>query len=155
MINARDGEQDTIDCGIGQDKAIVDAIDVVTCETVEGAGSSGGQSGGGAFKVTFGSSKLRTVASKGLALKVACSAACTVKATMTADKATARKLGVKKIGSGKGKLAKAGTAKVKVKVAKKPARKLKRLKSAKATIKLVVKQGGKATTLSRKLTLKR
>ena len=155
VVNARDGEQDTIDCGIGQDKAVVDAIDVVTnCETVEGAGSNGSPSGGGAMKVTFGSSKLRTVASKGLTLKVACSAACTATASMTADKATARKLGAKKIGSGQGKLAKAGTATVKVKVARKLARKLKRLKSAKATVKVTIKQGGKTQTVSRKLTMK-
>ena len=49
VINARDGEADNVDCGIGQDKAIVDAIDVVTnCETVEGAGSNGGPAAGGA-----------------------------------------------------------------------------------------------------------
>jgi hypothetical protein len=106
------------------------------------------------MKVTFGSSKLRTVASKGLTLKVACSAACTATASMTADKATARKLGAKKIGSGQGKLAKAGTATVKVKVARKLARKLKRLKSAKATVKVTIKQGGKTQTVSRKLTMK-
>ena len=47
VINARDGEADNIDCGIGQDKAIVDAIDVVTnCETVEGGGSNGGPAPG-------------------------------------------------------------------------------------------------------------
>ncbi len=48
VIDARDGEVDTIDCGIGQDRAIVDAIDVVAnCETVEGAGSNGGPGAGG------------------------------------------------------------------------------------------------------------
>ena len=54
VINARDGEVDNIDCGIGQDKAIVDAIDVVAnCETVDGAGSGGGggQGGGGKRRV--------------------------------------------------------------------------------------------------------
>ena len=36
VINARDGEADTIDCGVGTDRAVVDAIDVVAnCETVE------------------------------------------------------------------------------------------------------------------------
>ena len=40
MINARDGEVDNVDCGVGTDQAIVDAIDVVAnCETVDGAGS--------------------------------------------------------------------------------------------------------------------
>ena len=43
-IHARDGEVDNIDCGVGEDKAVVDANDVLAgCETVEtpGAGPSG------------------------------------------------------------------------------------------------------------------
>jgi hypothetical protein len=36
-VNARDGEADSIDCGVGEDTAIVDAIDTVAnCEKVEG-----------------------------------------------------------------------------------------------------------------------
>ena len=154
VINARDGEADNIDCGIGQDKATVDAVDVVAnCETVEGAGSNG-PSGNNSVKVTLGKGKLGSVAAKGYTLKVKCSAACSATATMTADKATARKLGAKKVGSGKGSLSKAGTATVKVKVARKLARKLKRLKSAKATVKVTIKQGGKTQTVSRKLTMR-
>jgi hemolysin type calcium-binding protein len=149
VINARDGEADNIDCGIGQDKAVVDAIDVVAnCETVEGGGSNGGPAGpGGSLKVTIGSAKLAAVAAKGLKVKVACSAACSATGTM--------KLGAKKIGAGKGKAAKAGTATVTIKIAKKYVRKLKRLKSAKTTVKLSVKQGGKTQTVSRSVTLKR
>ena len=38
-VNARDGEADSIDCGIGADRAVVDRIDTVAnCETVEAAG---------------------------------------------------------------------------------------------------------------------
>ena len=38
MINARDGAADQIDCGPGEDRAIVDAIDTVAanCESVDG-----------------------------------------------------------------------------------------------------------------------
>jgi hypothetical protein len=41
-INARDGEADTIDCGVGTDRAIVDALDVVAanCETVDRAAAA-------------------------------------------------------------------------------------------------------------------
>jgi Ca2+-binding RTX toxin-like protein len=48
-INARDGEADVIDCGVGNDKAVVDAIDVISnCEDVDGQGGGGpGGSGGG------------------------------------------------------------------------------------------------------------
>lgn len=46
VVYARDGEADTIDCGVGTDRAVVDAIDTVTnCETVEKAGGAGGQAG--------------------------------------------------------------------------------------------------------------
>ncbi len=161
-INARDGEVDNVDCGIGEDKAIVDSIDIVSnCETVDAAGAGsggGGQRGGGnagAFTFTMGAAKLASL-SKGLTIKVPCATACTVKATMTADRKTARKLGTKKVAKGRGKLAKAGTAKVKVKASRKIARKLKKLSSAKVTIKVTVTpKGGAKQTASRKLTLKR
>ena len=37
-INARDGEADQVDCGAGNDRAVVDALDTVAanCETVDG-----------------------------------------------------------------------------------------------------------------------
>ena len=41
-VNARDGEVDSIDCGVGADRAIVDTIDThANCETVEAAGGGG------------------------------------------------------------------------------------------------------------------
>jgi Ca2+-binding RTX toxin-like protein len=44
VIDARDGEQDSINCGPGTDKVLVDPIDVhAGCETVEGAGAGHGQ----------------------------------------------------------------------------------------------------------------
>ncbi len=49
-IHVRDGEVDTVDCGVGQDRVVADAIDVLTnCETVElplGAGGGGVPNGG-------------------------------------------------------------------------------------------------------------
>ena len=43
VVNARDGEADTIDCGVGEDRAIVDKIDVVSdCESVDVAGGGSG-----------------------------------------------------------------------------------------------------------------
>jgi Ca2+-binding RTX toxin-like protein len=159
VIAARDGEADNIDCGIGQDRAIVDAVDVVTnCETVEGAGSNGGPGvpgGGDKVQVTITAPKLAALASKGLKVKVACTAACTASGKLMADAATGRKLGTRKVASGSGKATKAGSATVTLKVAKKVARKLKRLKSAKATLKLTVRQGGTPHAFTRKLTLKR
>ena len=43
VINARDGEPDVIDCGVGNDTAYVDPVDTVAnCETVNGAPAGGG-----------------------------------------------------------------------------------------------------------------
>ena len=51
VINARDGEVDNVDCGIGEDRAIVDSIDiVVNCENVDGAGPGGANGGGPAAR---------------------------------------------------------------------------------------------------------
>ena len=47
-INARDGEVDNIDCGIGTDTAVVDTVDIVAnCENVGATAPSGGGGGGG------------------------------------------------------------------------------------------------------------
>jgi hypothetical protein len=47
-IAARDGVSDVIDCGAGNDTAVVDAVDVVSnCETVELLATGGGGDGGG------------------------------------------------------------------------------------------------------------
>jgi Ca2+-binding RTX toxin-like protein len=158
-INARDGEVDNVDCGIGEDKAIVDANDVVTnCETVDGSGPGGGGGGKGGSKLTIsvGAAKLAAVAAKGLKVKVPCASACTVTGKATAAKPTARKLGTSKVASGRAKKAKAGTATVTLKVAKQVARKLKKLTSAKLTVSVkVTPEGGAAMSATRKLTLKR
>jgi hypothetical protein len=75
---------------------------------------------------------------------------------MTAGKATARKLRTKKVASGKGKAKKAGTAKVTLRTSRAVGRKLKRLESAKVTIKVTITpKGGAAQSASRALTLKR
>src|SRR5699024_5267111 len=151
VINARDGEADSVDCGIGEDRAVVDAIDTVAnCEKVEGADSNGGPkggTGGSKVSVTIGKAKLRSLASKGLTVSVACTAARAAKGTL--------KVGSRTIAKGSGKAAKAGTAKVKLKASKKAARSLRKLSKARATLKVTVRQAGKSSSISRKLTLKR
>ena len=70
-----------------------------------------------------------------------CPAACGVSATLTADKATARKLrlrGSAKIGAGSRRLKAAGTAKVALKLSPKVAKRLKRMRGAKGTVKVTV-----------------
>jgi Ca2+-binding RTX toxin-like protein len=157
-IQARDGEQDNIDCGIGTDTAIVDSADVVAnCETVDGSGGGDGGGGGGgsvAFAVK-GKASVRALASKGLRLAVPCPSACTVSGTLTADRKTARKVGASKIGSGKGSAKAAGTAQLKLKLAAKVKRRFKRLSKATVTVRVTVKANGAAQTGSRTLKLKR
>src|SRR4051795_3070773 len=89
VVNARDGEVDTIDCGVGEDRAIVDAIDIVAnCETVDRAGAPAGGGGGagggsgapGAGGLTFAA---RTVGKQSVSVTVPCGGACKVSATLT------------------------------------------------------------------------
>jgi hypothetical protein len=154
-VDARDGEADQVDCGIGEDTATVDKIDtVVNCEKVIGAdsngggggpGGSGGPGGPGGSAVKIASAKLRGSALK---VKVACVSACTVKGSL--------KAAGKKIGSGRKKAAKAGTVTVKVKLTRQARRAVKRGKKIKATLKVTVTpKGGAAASATKKLTLKR
>jgi hypothetical protein len=137
-INARDGEVDNVDCGIGTDQAIVDTIDVVAnCENV---GAAAPQAGGVAFKVKR--AKLGALAKKGLKVAVTCPSACNASGTLL--------LGGKKIGSGRGKGT--GTVSLKLKLDRKGKRRVKRLGKAKLTVRVTATPGGTATQT---LTLKR
>ncbi len=161
-ILARDGVADNVDCGIGTDRAVVDAIDVVSnCETVEGARGGGGGGGGAQAPLALavvGKRSVKALAAQGLRVSVTCPAACTVSGALHADRTTARKLGVKRgarIGSGSGRAAAAGKATVKLKLARKVKRKFKRLRKATVTVKLTVKSGGASRTVTRAVKLAR
>jgi Ca2+-binding RTX toxin-like protein len=140
-IQARDGEADNIDCGIGTDTAVVDKIDVVAnCETVQGADSNGPPAGAVAFTVKR--TKLGALARKGLKVAVTCPSACKASGTLL--------LGGKKVGSGRAQGA--GTVSVKLKLDGKGKRRVKRLRKAKLTVRVTATPGGSA---SQTLTLKR
>jgi hypothetical protein len=155
VIQARDGEVDNIDCGIGTDKAIVDSIDIVAnCETVDGSGSGGGGGGGGGaggsaggFTFSLGKVKLGALRSTGLQLKVPCAAACTVTGTATYKG--------KKVATGKATSLKAGTAKVKLKLTKAGKRAFKRVRSAKLTVQVTVTQADGTRRARKTVTVKR
>src|SRR4051794_18850070 len=119
-INARDGEVDTIDCGVGQDTAVVDAVDIVSsCETVDVGGASskhgppgnGGPSGSGPAATVKGKLSIKAIAKKGLGVTVPCATACKVSVSLVVNK--------KAVASAKKTLLKAGDAKLTLKVAKK------------------------------------
>ena len=111
VVNARDGEADTIDCGVGEDRATVDKIDVVSgCETVDVAGGgSGPEAPAGNTDKPAPTFAYKLKGTK-LNLTVPCAGACKVSATLTVKKKT--------IGKASKTLLKAGDAKLTVKVKK-------------------------------------
>ena len=124
VVNARDGEADTIDCGVGEDRAIVDKIDVVSgCETVDVAGGgSGPEAPAGNTGKPAPTFAYKLKGTK-LNLTVPCAGACKVSATLTVKKKT--------IGKASKTLLKAGDAKLTVKVKK-------QRKTVSATLKVTV-----------------
>ena len=124
VVNARDGEADTIDCGVGEDRATVDKIDVVSgCETVDVAGGgSGPQAPAGNTDKPAPTFAYKLKGAK-LNLTVPCAGACKVSATLTVKKKT--------IGKASKTLLKAGDAKLTVRIKKQK-------KTVRATLKVTV-----------------
>jgi Ca2+-binding RTX toxin-like protein len=153
QLFARDGEQDTVDCGGGADRAQVDSVDIVAfCASVDrSAPPAGGPGGPGARAssplVVGASVKVKTLIKRGLVFRYKCAAACKVVATLTYKG--------KKLGVGRKTLRRAGTARVVVKIAKKSRAKVRRLKGKKLTLRVKVTSKRKTTTLTRKVKLKR
>ncbi len=146
VIDAVDGEADTISCGPGTDTVKADAVDVVApdCETVTRAGapaattpppaggkpSTGKSSGQGAPKLAFAKGArptLRTLLKSGLTVTVA-------GRKPGAKVAVSVKRGGTVVAKGAGTAAKDGTATVKVKATKAGRRALRRARSAKLTL---------------------
>jgi hypothetical protein len=138
VINARDGEVDNVDCGVGTDQAIVDTIDVVAnCETVDGSAAAQNSGGSGAAKQKF---SWKASGKKKGTVTVPCATACKVTVTLTAKG--------KKLATGRKTLLRAGNAKVTLKFAK-PRR------NVTATLKVTVQSADGRTSASKKVKLKR
>jgi Ca2+-binding RTX toxin-like protein len=155
-IYARDGEVDTIDCGVGQDTAVVDAIDVVSsCETVDVGGATpkpgpgpGGPAGNAGPKATVtGKLSIKTIASKGLGVKVPCATACKVSVSLVVKKKT--------VASASKTLLKAGDAKLTLRVSKHSLKAFKKLKKTSATLKVTVQGADGKASSSKTLSLKK
>jgi Ca2+-binding RTX toxin-like protein len=163
-VNARDGEPDQIDCGVGADRAVTDTSDTVAnCETNEAAGPSGGGpsggSGGGpgaAAALTVVSARsIRQIVRRGLKIRVSCPARCTIRARLIADRKLARKLRLgrsRQLAGARRSLASAGSATLTLKVVKKARKRFGRMR--RATVTLNVTRTG-ASALSRQLRLGR
>jgi Ca2+-binding RTX toxin-like protein len=163
-INARDGEVDQVDCGVGPgDVANVDAIDNVQgCETVNKSGSTTGPGGNdngvpgdngvgpnaSALTVRIGKVKLAKALKSGVTVNVTTPGA--GKVTLTA------KRGSKVVATGSGQAGADGAAKLKLKFTKAGRKALKRARSAKLTVAVTYKPAsGDAVKSQVKLTLKR
>lgn len=153
VVNARDGAADTIDCGVGEDVANVDAIDTVAnCETVNksGSGTPSGPAGPGTTgpqaKVT-GKLSIKAIGKKGLGVTVPCASACKVSVSLLVNKKT--------VATGKKTMLKAGDAKVTLKVSKKAKKSFTRLKKANATLKVTVEGAEGKSSGSQSLKLKK
>lgn len=153
VVNARDGEIDSIDCGVGTDKVIADADDVVNanCETVERSGGaprtggddpgSGGQTPRPArARLKASAATLARALARGLVVRVG-----GVKAGSRV-KLTARN-GRRLVASGSAKAGRAGAATVTLRFTKAARRSLRRAKRVNLTI--------AGAGVSAKVTLKR
>ena len=150
-VNARDGEADTIDCGVGADRAVLDAIDThANCETVDVSSDRG--AGG---LTVLSKRSIRQIARRGLRIRVFCPARCTIRASLTTNRALARGLRLgrsRQLAAGRKTLRSAGTSTLTLKVARKARRPFSRLR--RATVTLTVRRSG-TSTLSRRLRLSR
>lgn len=142
VVYARDGEADTIDCGVGEDRAIVDKIDIVAnCETVDvgGATSGPGAPAGDPGKPTGPSFTAKQKGTK-LNVTVPCAGACKVKAELVVKKKT--------VGKASKTLLKAGDAKLTVKFKR-------QRKTVSATLKITVEGADGKTSATRTVKLKK
>lgn len=155
-IYAQDGEVDSIDCGIGNDTAYVDANDVVSgCENViKGSGPAGGQPQGGgtttasALPLKLRGTKLAKALRKGFVVDVTAPgkgkvSVVATRAGTTVAKGAAKASGAKKVA-------------VKLRFTKAGKRALRRAKSATLALKVTFTpaKGGKVTA-SHRISLKR
>ncbi len=153
-IDVRDGEADSVTCGIGTDKVTADAADAIAadCEQVDKGGGPGPAAG--TVKVRATKTSLKRLAKRGLAISVTCPAACALTAKLTVSKAAARKLKLRgrTLATAKRSLKAAGTAKLRAKPSRKLAKRIRRQR--KLAITVTVRAGGKQAGTTR-LTLKR
>jgi Ca2+-binding RTX toxin-like protein len=123
FIQARDGEADVVNCGVGADTALVDFVDVVAQDTQHGceridrlaasapaaappAGAVLGASQGAALKLrVIGVRKLRTLRRGKLRVEVTCPGSCRVRARLIFGRAVVARRSRTRLGAGVQRLA--------------------------------------------------
>ena len=162
-VNARDGEVDSIDCGVGADRAVIDAFDThANCETVEEARGPEKKIVGpdGAVKLSLLTKRsIRLITSRGLKIRVSCPAACAIVADLRTNRTLARKLRLprsRKLAGARKTLRAKGSTTLTLKVARKAKRRFRRLRKATVTLRVrTTSTDKKTTTVTRTLKLKR
>jgi hypothetical protein len=159
-IQARDGEQDTVNCGVGADTAVVDAIDIVALDTQQGcenvdrgaAGAAPEAPGTAAAALPTmrvrGSRTIRTFLKRGLRVDVTCPAACGIHARLILRRTV--------VASAKRTRIAGAVTRLRLKANRAGKRRLKRRPKVLVTLVVDVTDGaGHKTTLAQALTLKR
>jgi hypothetical protein len=159
QIRARDGVAEQINCSIGADTAQVDTADVVdpSCESVDRPRGPDPELRAGKPQVV-GKRSIRSIAKRGLAIRLACPAACTVTAELRVRKATARKLRLGRsrvLARATRTLAAAGDARLTLKVKRSARKRFKRLRSVQVTLRTSTRIGGGTEAATRVLKLRR
>ena len=166
FIQARDGQADTVNCGVGADTAIVDSLDVVAQDTQHGceridreAAAAVTPPTGGVLGVTatglgvprlsvLGARKLGRLKRGKLSIKVTCPGSCRVKARLISGRTVVASRSRTRLG--------AGTVIVRPKTSKKGRKLLARRKQVTMTLAVdVTDDQGRTTTLARVLRFRR
>ncbi len=159
QIMARDDEQDTINCGVGADRATVDLLDIVAidsqqgCESIDRAAlpattAPGAAPGIAALAPTMsirGSRGLRALLLKGILVEVKCPAACRIRGRLI--------LGNKVVAGARRTRIAAATTRLRIKTNKGGRRRLKHRTKVRMTLVIdVTDSAGTKTTLSKAVT---
>jgi hypothetical protein len=148
VIDARDGERDSVTCGAGQDSVAADPADVVAddCESVarDGAKPRPGPKGGRTLTASVVRVKLRRALARGLTLRLSAPAAGAVRAG-------AKSKG-RAVATGSRKVASAGSATVVLRFSKRARRTLRGARRAKlaVSVRFTPERGA---TVTKKLTV--
>ena len=179
-IDSRDSSFDFDVCGPGADEARIDDLDDVDqCERVTGpdepptAGPTPGPNPGpnlpppppgapptsGEATVTVARKQgLRAVRSKGLVVRIDCTAACEATARLSVDRAAAQRLGLSRsrrvtIGRGHVELASAGSARLRVKLTPRARSSLAGVRQLRTTLRVILATTAGNETISQRLKL--
>ena len=158
-IQARDGEQDTVNCGVGVDTAAVDALDIValdtqqSCENVDRAApdiaplaAAAGPAALPTMRVR-GPQRIRALLKRGLRVDVTCPAACRIRGRLILRKTV--------VARARRTLTTGAVTRLRLKANRAGRRRLKHHRKLRLTLVIdVTDSAGHTTTLARRLTLK-